>query len=259
MLLGLIPATSGSCSVLGVDSQRLDVATLARVGYVAEGSPLPPMRVRDLAAFQKSFYPRNWSDELFTALVHHFSIGPKQKTGDLSRGQRTGLALGLAMAPQPELLIMDDPSLGLDPVARRALLEAMLLCTRRAGNTIFFASHELAEVERIANHVAILDRSVLRVCTSMDRLRERVRIVTLTPVVNTLPALPGLLRTVQHRSEVVLTIANYDHAARAALEATGAQLAERAPTLEEAAVGYLGDRGSSVSLLERVKLEPETA
>src|SRR5207237_1027102 len=91
-----------------------------------------------------------------------------------------GLALGLTLAPDPELLILDDPALGLDPVARRALVESMIYLTRRSDRTIFFSTHQLSDLERLADHVAILDRSVLRACCPLEVFRENVKHVRLT-------------------------------------------------------------------------------
>jgi ABC-2 type transport system ATP-binding protein len=251
LILGLIDPTRGEAFLLGQPSRSLSIALLEQVGYVAEGAPLPgAMRVRDLRSFQQSFYPKRWSDKLYAALIEHFGIASSQKIGQLSRGQRTGFALALAIAPQPDLLVMDDPSLGLDPVARRALLEAMILHTRRDGTTIFFTSHELADVERVADHIAILDRSVLRVCCSLERFRERVRQVRLRGAPASLPSIPGLLRVERVADELVLTIANLSDATRHSLRELTATIDESTPSLEDAAIGYLSDRKASASLLQ---------
>jgi len=94
---------------------------------------------------------------------------------DLSRGERAGLALGLTLAPDPELLVLDDPALGLDPVARRSLVESMIYLTRRSDRTIFFSTHQLADMERVADYVAVLDQSVLRACCPLDAFRNSVQ------------------------------------------------------------------------------------
>ena len=162
MLMGLLAPTRGSAAVMGEDCRRLSPSVRGRIGYVAEGHPLIDwMRVRDLEAFQRGTY-QQWDAKLFRTVIDHFDLDAKARAGHLSRGQRAGLSLALVLATRPELLVMDDPALGLDPVARRALLEAMILVTRDAGHTIFFSSHVLDDVERVADHIAILDRSVLR-------------------------------------------------------------------------------------------------
>ncbi len=252
MMLGLIEPTRGHAVVLGEHSNRLSPAVRGRIGFVGEGHPLPGfMRVRDLRSYQKSFYPTKWSDPLFRTLIEHFGLHEKSKAGQLSRGQKAGLAMALAMASGPELLIMDDPALGLDPVARRTLLEAMILSTRDRGNTIFFTSHELADVERVADHIAILDRSALRVCCSLDTLRSRVKRYLVSPrdAAVDLSALPGLLqaRRLARETEVV-AVSHPDTLPRLQSLAGGA--VEEAPvTLEDIAIGYLSEQRSRVSLL----------
>src|SRR5258708_7279369 len=175
MLLGLLEPTRGSAKVLGEDCRHLSPAARGRIGYVAEGHPLIDwMRVGDLESFQKSFYPK-WDGRMFAAVLDQFALPAGARAGPLSRGQRAGLSLALTLATRPELLVMDDPAMGLDPVARRTLLEAMILVTRDAGHTIFFSSHVLDDVERVADHVAILDQSVLRVSSSVETFRSRVK------------------------------------------------------------------------------------
>ena len=256
MLLGLLEPTRGSATVLGEDCQHLTPATRGRIGYVAEGHPLIDwMSVQNLESFQRSFYPR-WNSKMFNAVVNHFGLDAKAKAGQLSRGQRAGLSLALALASKPELLVMDDPALGLDPVARRTLLEAMILVTRDAGNTILFSSHVLDDVERVADHVAIIDRSVLRVCAPVDLFRSRVKRLTLTftgqpPAV---PKLPGLISALREGNEIRLLLANADDESDRALRAMGAISIEESPvSLEDAVVGYLGERGEKASLLQQTR------
>ncbi len=97
------------------------------------------------------------------------------KAGHLSRGQRAGLCLALTLAPEPELLVLDDPALGLDPVARRSLLQSMLYVTRKADRTIFFSSHLLSDVERVADRIAVLDGKVLRSDCTVEMFRQQIR------------------------------------------------------------------------------------
>ena len=115
MLLGLLEPTRGSSTLLGEDSQKLPAALRGAIGYLAENHPLINwMTVKQSAEFQSAFFP-NWNDRIFNATVEHFALEPKAKAGSLSRGQRAGLALALTLAPEPDLLILDDPALGLDP------------------------------------------------------------------------------------------------------------------------------------------------
>src|SRR5262249_18438392 len=147
-------------------------------------------------SFQRGFYS-HWNQEIFAAVIDYFSIDPRTKAGHLSHGQRAGLHLAMTLAIEPELLMLDDPATGLDPAARRSFLEAMIYFTRSRERTIFFSSHLLDDVERVADRVAILDYSVLRACCSVETFRERVRRLSVRfpgePPTD-LPTLPGLLR-----------------------------------------------------------------
>lgn len=256
MLLGLLNPTRGSATVLGEDSQQLTPATRGRIGYVGEGHPLIRwMRVRDLAAFQSSFHPR-WDAKVFKAILDHFELSENARAGQVSRGQRAGVSLALAMAIRPELLVMDDPSMGLDPLARRTLLEAMILVTRDAGNTIFFSSHVLDDVERVADHVAILDRSVLRVSASVEEFRRRVRRVVLTfagppPRAS---GLPGLVQARRDGQSLRLTLANSDPETDRAIANLGPiTIEDQSLSLEDAVIAYLGERGERESLLQQTQ------
>ena len=103
------------------------------------------------------------------AVIDYFAIDPRTKAGHLSHGQRAGLHLAMTLAIEPEVLMLDDPATGLDPAARRSLLEAMIYFTRSRERTIFFSTHLLDDVERVADHVAVLDYSVLRACAAPTR------------------------------------------------------------------------------------------
>jgi len=213
------------------------------------------MRVSDLESFQKSFYP-NWNDRLFKTILAHFDLRPDSRAGKISRGQRAGLSLALVLSTNPELLIMDDPAMGLDPVARRTLLEAMILVTRDAGHTILLSSHELDDVERVADHVAILDRSVLRVCAPVEVFRAKLKRLTLhfpnqPPV---LPAIPGLVEARRDVNSLQLTLANSTPQIDAYLASLGATTTtESSLTLEDAVIAYLGVRGERISLLQQTQ------
>ncbi len=205
------------------------------------------MRVRDLVAFQRAFYPA-WDQPAFDAILGHFGLTAASRAGHLSRGQRAGLSLALVLATRPELLVMDDPALGLDPVARRTLLEAMILVTRDAGHTILFTSHELADVDRVADHLAIMDLSVLRVVAPVDDFRGRIRRVGL-PLADP-PPVPGLLHARRDGDGAVLTFVTSD-AATAALAALGVPVRDVPLSLEDAVVAYLGHRDNRPSLLQQ--------
>jgi ABC-2 type transport system ATP-binding protein len=261
MLLGLVQPTRGRGSILGHDIRNLPTEARARIGYLTEEHQLYGwMNVRECGEFQSRFYPR-WNEKIFRSVAGHFNLQMTTRVKHLSRGERAGLCLGLTLAPEPELLIMDDPTLGLDPVASRALIESMIFLTRRSGRTIFFSSHQLADVERVADKIAILDRSVLRVCCPLETFRQSVQRVRLrfsgTPP-PPVPAIPGLLQAVRTEGELRLTCVNYGAAAEKALRALAPAELERVPlSLEDAFISYLGDRGEKSFILAETESETE--
>ncbi len=255
MLLGLLPPTRGSSSVLGFDSQALPPEARARIGYLAEGHHVYGwMSVAECGWFQSAFYPR-WNDRVFQSVLSHFGLKASARAGDLSRGERAGLCLALTLAPQPELLILDDPALGLDPVARRGLLQSLIYLTRNADQTVFFSSHLLSDVERVADRIAVLDGSLLRADCSLETFRSRVRqfVLTFPGPPPPLPPLPGLLQTFRAGREVTVTLASSDGDTERRLAALGVERIESVPLgLEDAFVSYLSDRGEKSYFLEDV-------
>ena len=210
IILGLLAPTRGSSTILGHDSQNIPPAVRGTIGYLAENHPLINwMSVQQMGHFQASFYGR-WNAKVFDAVVEHFALDRKAKAGSLSRGQRAGLALALTLAPEPELLILDDPALGLDPVARRALLESILFITRSPNRTVLLSSHLLDDIERVADYLLILDRSVLRAACTVEEFRNRIAHYQMTfqgppPA---LPPIPGLLDCLCVAHTLRLTVAN---------------------------------------------------
>ncbi len=252
MLLGLLEPTRGDATILGLDCRSLPPEARTRIGYLTEEHQLYPwMSVKECGEFQSRFYPR-WNAETFRGVTGHFALKPEAKVKDLSRGERAGLCLGLTLAPDPELLILDDPALGLDPVARRSLVESMIYLTRRADRTIFFSSHDLADVERVADFVAVLDRSVLRACCPIDAFRQKIKQARLTfngPPPK-LPELPGLLQALRTERELRITWMGDEASLEPALRALAPAALEFVPiTLEDAFISFLGDHGEKSFIL----------
>ncbi|MCX7047127.1 MAG: ABC transporter ATP-binding protein [Candidatus Sumerlaeota bacterium] len=255
MLLGLLEPTRGSAQTLGNDCRRLPPESRARIGYMPEGHPLYGwMNVRETGAYQASFYPK-WNQKIFRAIVDHFRLDERTKVKHLSRGERAGLSLAVTLATEPELLVLDDPSLGLDPVARRALLEAMVFVTGSSERTIFFSTHTLSDVERVADRIAILDRSVLRACCSVETFRSRVRQMLLrfdTPP-PALPEIKGLLCARREGNELRLTLANMNGDAESLIRSLKPNSVEELPlSLEDAIIGYLDARSEGGFLLQGI-------
>jgi len=261
MILGLLAPTRGGAEVLGCDSARLSAGTRARIGYLTESHFIYGwMRVRECAAFQSRCFPR-WNDRVFSAVVDYFRLDGNAKAGKLSRGERAGLCLALTLAPEPELLVLDDPALGLDPVARRALVEAMLAVTADRNRTILFSSHQLDDVERVADQIAILDRSVLRVQCRMDDFRERIGrwVLTFEGSPPDLSSISGLIQARLVGRELHVTIANPNERTEARLRDAGATTVDSTSlSLDQAVIDYMSDRRQAASLLAAVTSDSET-
>ena len=253
MLLGLLQPTRGTSTIFGEDSQHLSPQTRAAVGYLAENHPLINwMTVDGIAKFQSAFFP-DWNQKIFDATVDHFALDRKAKAGALSRGQRAGLALALTLAPEPDLLILDDPTLGLDPVARRALLESILYITRNPQRTVLLSSHLLEDIERVADYLLILDRAVLRASCPLEEFRNRIASYQLTfaSTPPPLPPIPGLLDSLRVNNTLRLTIANPPADLEAQLTALKPlELARQPVNFDEAVTAYMSDRRSRSFFLE---------
>lgn len=253
ILLGLEDATRGRTRVFGEDSRHLSPETRARIGYLPEGHHVYGwMTVRECGRFQASFFP-NWNQEIFEAVITHFRLTAKMKAGHLSRGQRAGLCLAMTLAPEPELLVLDDPALGLDPVARRSLLQSMLYVTRKPNRTILFSSHLLSDVERVADRIVVLDGGVLRADCTVELFRERLRhyVLKFSGPPPPTPEVPGLLESFRTDRELALTIANptpETEVLLAELEPDSLEPVEM--TLEDAFISYVGERGEKTFFMQ---------
>ncbi len=180
MLLGMIRPSRGDGTVLGkrIADAEENRQLRHKVAYVAEDKPLYGyMTVQQTLRFASSFYS-DWRADVERKLLHEYKLPLQQKIKALSKGMRTKLALLLAFARRPELLILDEPSEGLDPVGIEYLLQT-LVAQAAEGVTVFFSSHQIAEVERIADHVCILDNGRLLLNASLDQLRQSYRRIDL--------------------------------------------------------------------------------
>lgn len=246
VLLGFEEPTRGSTRVLGQDSQKLSPQTRARIGYLPEGHHVYGwMTVKECGKFQASFFA-DWNQDIFDSVISHFRLTPKMKAGHLSRGQRAGLCLAMTLAPEPELLVLDDPALGLDPVARRSLLQSMLYVTRQPNRTILFSSHLLSDVERVADRIAILDGGVLRADCTVEYFRNHLRhyVLKFGDEAPPTPEIPGLLESLRTEKELAITLANPTPESISLLEALNPKSIEPVDmTLEDAFVSYVGERG----------------
>ena len=195
-LLGLLARDRGECRVFGESSDALSDQAKARLAYVPQQpNALGWLRVGDMLDFLGRFYPQ-WDAGLAGSLIQRWELDPRQRVEQLSPGERQRLALIRALAARPELLVLDEPAAALDPVARRDLLREIALLASDNGATVLFSTHILSDLERVASHVAFLDRGRLLVEGELDGLKERYASVQLPPALAALmPArLPGELR-----------------------------------------------------------------
>jgi len=161
MLMGMLAPTAGGMRVLGFDPLREDVAMKRAVSYVPERVQMYDwMTVREIVWFAANIHPR-WDGAASDALIERFELPLGQKVGALSRGMQGKLGLALAMASHPKLLILDDPTMGLDAVVRREFIESIVGVLQETGTTVFFSSHIIDDVERVADWIAIIHEGAL--------------------------------------------------------------------------------------------------
>jgi ABC-2 type transport system ATP-binding protein len=178
-ILGLLKAQHGSVRVFGLNPVRDPVGVLARVGYLSEDRDLPDwFRVGEFLRYLRAFYP-TWDDAYAEELRQQFDLDPLARIKTLSQGQRARIGLLAALAYRPELLVLDEPSTGLDPIVRREILSAIIRTIAEEGRTVLFSSHLLDEVERVADHVALLDRGRVVLSEPLDAIKATHRRLTL--------------------------------------------------------------------------------
>jgi ABC-2 type transport system ATP-binding protein len=178
-LLGLWRAETGEVRVFGKDPVADPVSVLGRIGYLSEQPDLPGwMRVVELLRYTQAFYPR-WDAAYAEQLRKRFGLDPDARIRTLSKGQHARLGLIAAEAHRPDLLILDEPSSGLDPLVRRDILEAIIRTVTDEGRTVIFSSHLLDEVERVSDHLAMLHQGTLRFCAPLDDIKARHRRISL--------------------------------------------------------------------------------
>lgn len=175
VLMGLRRAQSGHASVLGRDCRRLTAADRQRVSFVGEGQEMPGwMRLNQVEAFLSPLYP-SWDRGLANDLRDRFSLDSTRTLNRMSRGEKMKAALLCALAPRPELLVMDEPFAGMDALVRDDLVRGVLQAAGAEGWTVLISSHDIAEVEMFADWVGVIQRGRMRLSEPMDRLHQRYR------------------------------------------------------------------------------------
>jgi ABC-2 type transport system ATP-binding protein len=217
-LLGLRPPNEGGAHVFGYDVASQSLQVRARVGYVSETNSLYDfLTIPQLCAFCRSV-SLEWDQQLVDRYVGLFGLPQREKVGNLSKGMKSQLALSLALGSNPDLLILDEPTAGLDPMARHEFLNTLVTDVASRGKTIFFSSHILSEVEAVADRVAIIHSGKLVLCDELDHLKLAKKVVKMTYVdlppeteIETLRRLPEVMNLAQEgRSVRLLTHGNVD-------------------------------------------------
>ena len=235
-LLGLLKPQAGTVRVFGRDPVADPVGVLSRVGYLSEDTDLPGwMRIDELMRYTAAFFP-GWDREYAQRLRRDFALEPHQKVKHLSRGQRSRAGLVAALAYRPDLLVLDEPSSGLDPIVRRDIVGAVIRTVAEEGRTVLFSSHLLDEVERVSDYVALLAHGRVVYAGPLDDLkaghhRLTVQFDGFRPQP---PALAGALAWEGEGREWTALCQGGFHELQAAVGAAGGRVVERGvPSLDE--------------------------
>jgi ABC-2 type transport system ATP-binding protein len=207
MLLGLLKADAGQIRVLGLDPARDAMEIRRLVGYLAEDQTMFGwMRVHEIMGFMAPFYP-TWDKDLAYRYLRQFELPQRTRVRHLSKGQTVRLSLLLALAHRPDLVILDDPTLGLDPIMRKEFIRDVIDHLQGSGVTVFFSSHLLYEVEPVADTVAILDHGHIVRAAETEQLRADVkRLIVTEAEYRSLGDVPGLLDVKRSGKKLALVV-----------------------------------------------------
>jgi ABC-2 type transport system ATP-binding protein len=249
-LLGEQRPQSGSIELFGEDVWKHRARLMERIGVVSEEGDAPPeMRVRDIARFSSKLYSR-WDQPSVDARLRRFGVDRQSRFGDLSKGQKKHVSLAMALAASPELLVLDDPTLGLDVVARKVFFEEVIGELADRGLTILLTTHDLAGVETIADHVAVLKDGRIVLDEELETMKSRfrrIRFAAPMPVVTEPALVPAVVRRWGHGTEAIVT--HYDELAFERFRSTSnVAHAEVSPmSLEEIFVAVAGEQEGAES------------
>ena len=242
-LLGLLRAETGTVRVFGRDPVADPVGVLGRIGYLSEARDLPPwMRVDELLRYSQAFYPK-WDTSYAESLRKQFTLEPAAKIKNLSRGESAKAGLLIALAHRPDLLLLDEPSSGLDPVVRRDILEAIIRTVADEGRTVFFSSHLLDEVERVSDQVAMLVEGKVVLAGALDEIKSRHHQLTLRfdTAQSRPPSFAGALSVAGAGQEwTIICNGGRGELTDAAGKLGARVVAERSPSLDEIFVARAG-------------------
>jgi len=245
-LLGLQKPKAGRCIVGGLDSVTKTLEIRRRIGFMAEDQQMYGwMKVSRIIKWVAGFYS-DWDQKFADELIDVFKLPTDTKVKELSKGQNSSLALLLALGHRPDIVILDDPTLGLDPIARKDFLRHVIDLLQSNNVTVFFSSHLLYEIEPVADHIAILDKGVIIKASKTEQLRESVRKFVMKPALEAnFSRIPGILDVLKVGDNVSVTIEDCDEAKRIQLKSMSANsMTETALNLDEIFEAYvIGNRG----------------
>ena len=242
-LLGTLKAQAGSVRVFGLDPVADPVGVLSKVGYLSERRDLPGwMRVDEFLRYTQAFYPK-WDEQYAERLLKQFQLDPSQKLGTQSQGQQAKTGLLTALAYRPELLLLDEPSSGLDPVVRRDILEAIIRTVADEGRTVFFSSHLLEEVDRVADDLAMIDNGRIVLAGALNEVKENHHrlVLRFDSPQSSAPKVAGILSLTGGGQEwTAICNGKLEEVVAAAARAGGRVVAEGSPSLDEIFVAWAG-------------------
>jgi ABC-2 type transport system ATP-binding protein len=247
-ILGLLRPTSGTVCVFDRDPVADPPGVLGRIGYLDEENDLPGwMRMGEIIRYTRAFYPA-WDDRYAEELRQTFALDLGARIRTLSKGQRARVGLLLALAHRPELLLLDEPSAGLDPVVRRDIVAAVIRTAAEEGRTVLFSSHLLHEVERVADHIALINHGRVSFSGTLDEVKEAHLLLTLhfaEPRPNP-PALTGALAWEGAGREWTAVWRGRRTELSTVVAASGGRVVEeRVPSLDEIFVAAVGTHPGS--------------
>ncbi|MGH9823311.1 MAG: ATP-binding cassette domain-containing protein [Blastocatellia bacterium] len=246
LLMGLLRPTCGSVTILGRKLDRELTAIRKSVGYVSEDRYLYDwMTVAEMVKFTRAFYD-NWNDRKTKSLIEAFRLREDERVKHLSKGDKVRLSMTLALGHDPDLIVLDEPTSGLDPLVRRDIMEGIVNELGISGQTVLFSSHHTDEIERVADHVAIIHQGRLLVSDELDQLKaahRRIRVDTNTPAPDIL-SIPGVIAIEHHDREQVLTVNDWSERMKQLLTKLGISNPEIIPmSLEEIFIDNVSGRG----------------
>lgn len=247
-MLGYVQPDKGHASVLGLDSQKNDVEIRGRIGYVPEQPSFYDwMRVDEVGWFVAGVRGGDFYDA-YRHQIGHFRIPMTKKISELSKGMKAKVSLAVAISHDPEILILDEPTSGLDPMVRREFMESMV--DRAAtGKTVFLSSHQLNEVERVADYIGVMKEGKLLFSDSLNELKENIceLSIAVTEAGVPLPTIPGEIIHSEKRGRQWRVLAKElgkDPISKIESQQFVENCTFKRPTLEEIFVGYLSENGS---------------